>query len=74
MSHQVRLSTQGTTRVAQEPNDLIRAAFYGLVLRAEGYAPDEAAALVVERYPGARERLQSLLVREPETKARAATP
>ncbi len=58
-------------RLEPEPHDFIRAAFYGLVLRAEGYAPDEAAALVAERYPRTRERLQRLI---PKPLTRAATP
>lgn len=39
---------------------LSRAAFYGLCLQADGYALDEAAALVMERYPVARPFLQRL--------------
>lgn len=35
-----------------------RAAFYGLYLRQQGYSPDHAAALVIERYPRVREQLR----------------
>lgn len=38
-----------------------KAAYYALVLKLQGYAPDEAAALVVERYPRARQQLQQFL-------------
>lgn len=36
------------------------AGLYGLHLRERGYAPDEAAQLVIRRYPGMRRRLQAL--------------
>lgn len=39
-----------------------RAAFYGLYLRAvQRLAPDEAAALVIERYPQTRPLLERLV-------------
>jgi hypothetical protein len=39
-----------------------RAALYGMYLvRIEGYAPDEAAKLVVERYPQVKPWLQKLI-------------
>lgn len=39
-----------------------RAALYGLYLRhVEGLAPDEAAALVIERYPQTRPLLERLI-------------
>lgn len=37
------------------------AALYGLLLRAEGLPPDEAAHRVIERYPRARWRMGLLL-------------
>ena len=40
---------------------IIHAGFYALLLRADGYPPEEAAALVIERYPCARLRLQKVL-------------
>ena len=50
MSNQDQAVTQG------------RAAFYGLYLRSvEGLAPDEAAALVIERYPQTRPLLERLM-------------
>lgn len=61
-----------------EPGDLtvLRAGLYGLILRERGYAPDEAALLVVSRYPTMRPNLQALLSRreseEHEEASRAA--
>lgn len=46
---------------ASQETALSRAAFYGLYLRlVEGLAPDEAAAMVMERYPAARPKLERL--------------
>jgi hypothetical protein len=76
-SRQETMRTDGIRHVGPDPNDAIRAAFYGLLLRAEGFAPDEAAALVVQRYPAARKRLERLLCKPTEREkplTMAATP
>lgn len=36
------------------------AGLYGLILRQQGYAPHETAALVIERYPATRPKLEKL--------------
>lgn len=43
-----------------EDRERARAALYGLFLRQSGYACDEAAVLVIERYPRARPTLEKL--------------
>ena len=63
------------SRTMDDPGDLtiLRACFYGLILRHRGYAPDEAALLVIERYPRVRRLLADFAAEsEREERARAA--
>lgn len=53
--------TRGNGPQAGQDTSFTRAAFYGLYLRrVEGLAADEAAALVMERYPRTRPFLERL--------------
>lgn len=51
-----------------EDRYLARAAFYGLYLRRQGYDPDEAAVLVMRRYP----RVRPWLEKQAQTRERTA--
>ena len=63
-----RLMYRRSGTSADKEQDLARAAFYGLYLRQVcGYAPDEAAALVIDCYPRARPWLEQFLRYEAST-------
>ena len=51
------LLREARCNMSDDRTDLL-AGLYGLVLRQQGYAVDEAAALVIERYPGTRPKLE----------------
>jgi hypothetical protein len=46
----------------REERYLMRAAFYGMWLRAQGFETYEAAHLVIDRYPRAERMLRQLLI------------
>ena len=48
------------TTTEAEDRERARAALYGLFLRRQGYARDEAASLVIRRYPRLRPWLEKL--------------
>jgi hypothetical protein len=62
--------------VREEPSDHpgLRAAIYGCLLRRRGYTQEQAAALVIERYPWARVQLGSLAKRAKWDEWPAAVP